>query len=110
MERGRRGFGLDLFKPWILARRLINVPMHTRKAFGHRMPPIRAFTDRPGAMRCATCRNPLSLDPSRDSPSSDDNPGRVNVIALAFIPLTVEACAFARFDDVKAIDDGPPQP
>jgi hypothetical protein len=40
VERSRRGFSLDLLKPGILARWLVEMPMHTQITFGHGASPV----------------------------------------------------------------------
>src|SRR5215813_6654616 len=52
----------------------------------------------------------MTLHPLSDSPGTNDDPRRVDVILTALVLITVEPHALAGFDDVEAIDDGTPQP
>ena len=61
-------------------------------------------------MCLAVPRNAMTLYPSSDSPCTDDDPRRVDVIPTALVLITVEPHALVGFDDVEAIDDGTPQP
>ena len=83
VEWGGRVLGLDLFEPWILARRLIKVPMQTEIALGHRKLPAGVFMLLPVVTYTALLDNPIVLAPARIPPRPRDKPGGVDMIVMS---------------------------